>query len=302
MDVQDILGSPPFVVLGIVIAHILPPFLGRKLAQSIAKGMRRRRSYMFLMARENLAHVVGDKIGEEELDSMAETAIYHSGSTCYDMFRLSAKDYQSGRAKIKLNPKEWARACEVFHDERGTVIVGPHMSNFDLVAQWFAAQGFEIQALGLKGPSRGTQVVNLVRRHRQVTVTPITMSSLRSAVARLRGGGIVATGVDRPVEGSDELLPFFGVPGPLPTGHIRLALRTNSRIVAACCTQDGNGCYSIRIAPPLDMQRTGDRAKDVRHNAMRVLAIIEDMIRQAPEQWLMFVPVWPGEPAPKRLT
>jgi len=41
------------------------------------------------------------------------------------------------------------------------------------------------------------------------------------------------------------------------------------------------------------METTGDRAQDVRHNVRRVLAIIEEMIRQAPDQWLMFVPVWP---------
>jgi lauroyl/myristoyl acyltransferase len=41
------------------------------------------------------------------------------------------------------------------------------------------------------------------------------------------------------------------------------------------------------------MERTYDRALDVRHNTRRVLAIIEEMIRLAPDQWLMFVPVWP---------
>lgn len=118
------------------------------------------------------------------------------------------------------------------------------------------------------------------------------------------------TGADRPVSLMDELMPFFGAPARLPTGHVRLALQTHARIVVACCIMEKNGqtaagdasgvcCYRIQFAPPIEMEaapghESAGRVSDanVRHNVRRVLEIIEEMIRQAPDQWLMFVPVW----------
>jgi len=126
-------------------------------------------------------------------------------------------------------------------------------------------------------------------------VTPVGVEALRSALKRLRNGGVVVTGVDRPLSEHDDPILFFGRPARLPTGHVRLALQTNAPILVACCVQEPTGRYALLLAPPLEMERTYDRNEDIRHNARRVLAILEDMIRQAPEQWLMFVPVWPEE-------
>ncbi|HHX66085.1 MAG TPA: hypothetical protein GX702_14500 [Chloroflexi bacterium] len=295
MKAQDILGSPPFVFLGIAISRTLPPRTVYWLAKRIARSMARRRNQMFSTVRHNLAHVVPDA-DDAELDRMAENAIYHAGRTYFDMFRLTMDDYRAGRAQVCLDAEAWEAARNELLGPRGTIIVGPHMSNFDLASQWFAAQGVEIQALSLAEPDMGTRVVNRLRSHRGITMTPVNLNALRLAMTRLKRGGVVMTGVDRPVSEKDRPLPFFGRPARLPTGHVRLALQTDSRLLVACCVQAPDGCYNIHIAPPLEMERTGKgREVDERHNALRVLAILEDMIRMAPSQWLMFVPVWRPE-------
>ncbi|NLG29175.1 MAG: hypothetical protein GX557_14790, partial [Chloroflexi bacterium] len=63
-------------------------------------------------------------------------------------------------------------------------------------------------------------------------------------------------------------------------------------ILVAYCLQDPDGWYHIYFHEPLEMEPCATRDETVRHNAQRVLAIIEDVIRSAPEQWLMFLPVW----------
>ncbi len=44
--------------------------------------------------------------------------------------------------------------------------------------------------------------------------------------------------------------------------------------------------------PPLELVRTGDRDRDARINAQQVLEVAEQWIRETPEQWLMYHPVW----------
>jgi len=44
--------------------------------------------------------------------------------------------------------------------------------------------------------------------------------------------------------------------------------------------------------PALELARTGDRDADVREAMRRWVPVLERHIRQAPEQWSVFEPVW----------
>ena len=280
------------MMLGIGIARATPKRFGYWLASRVARYVARRRNPLFCTIRANLSRILPEGTPADTLDATAERVIANAGHAYIDMFRTGVDDYVAGRAPIRYDVAEWERVLEVLREGRGTVLVGPHLGNFDLAAQWIAAQGIEIQALSLAEPTMGNRAQNWLRRRRGMLVTPIDVPALRLAMARLRKGGVVLTGVDRPVSDEDELVPFFGAPARLPDGHVRLALQTNARIVVACCILDRDGCWTLHIAPPIEMERTGDREGDRRRNVRRVLAVVEEMIRMAPDQWLMFVPVW----------
>ncbi len=295
MKVQDILGSPPGLMLGMLIARTMPRRFGYWLARRIARWMRRNRYDMFCILRENLSHVLPEA-DDAMLDDLAQVAVEQAGCCYFDMFHFRPKDLRSNDI-LQYDPDEWAAAREMMTDERGTIIVGPHLSNFDLAAQWFVAQGFELLALSLATPDRGDRVINTMRRQRGIVVTPISVNSLRAAMRYLKQGGVAITGVDRPATYDDEPTLFFGAPAPVPRGHIRLALQTGARLIVAYCLRQPDGRYQLYLSPPIEMERTGDRQEDIEHNTRRVLTLIEEAVRSAPEQWVMLVPVWraPGE-------
>jgi len=95
--------------------------------------------------------------------------------------------------------------------------------------------------------------------------------------------------------GSRRGVEFFGRLAPLPTGHVRLALKTDAIIVVASPWRDPQKGNVMRLSPPLEMIRTGDRDEDLRVNLRRVTSWLEEFIRARPEQWAMFVPVWPEQ-------
>jgi KDO2-lipid IV(A) lauroyltransferase len=135
-----------------------------------------------------------------------------------------------------------------------------------------------------------------LREKGNVVLTPISPRSLRDAMARLRDGGIVVTGVDRPVNEGNDPVEFFGATAYLPTGYIRIPLRTDCLVmtIATVYEPDSNGgVYSVIANPPMEMERTGDAETDFALNLRRVLAEIEGLIRRHPDQWEMFIPVWP---------
>jgi KDO2-lipid IV(A) lauroyltransferase len=291
-------GSAPFIAVSMRLAQSLPRSVGRLLARQCAWLLARLQIRPYRILRENLSHVVRD-LSPQELERLARRAARELAYTYVDMFRISQQDLLHGDVMLH-DAEEWERVQAHFRDKRGTVVVGGHVGNFDLAAQWIGGQGHQVQMLGLADPGKATEIINAYRQQDAIVVTPISVQALREAVRRLRSGGVVATGVDRPASYDDPPIQFFQAPAPLPTGHVRLAMQTGACIVVAYCLRQADGRYRIRFFPALDMIRTGDREADVLLNARRVLELIEQTILEDPAQWGMLHPVWsvPPEPNP----
>ena len=52
------------------------------------------------------------------------------------------------------------------------------------------------------------------------------------------------------------------------------------------------------VRPPLDTTRRGSLREDVARVTQDLAHALEDLIRQAPEQWHLLQPNWPSDRAP----
>ncbi|MGI6367407.1 MAG: lysophospholipid acyltransferase family protein [Anaerolineae bacterium] len=279
-----------WIRLGMMLAPRIPRGLGFWLARQAARVLRRRSSAAYSMLRTNLA-VVLPGTSERQRDAMAEDALYELACSYFDMVHFAGdKVFRAGL--ITVEPTGWKRLQDAIEAKQGLLVVAGHVGNFDLGIQWVVAHGMDAQILSLPDESRAQQLMTEFREKSSVVVTPTSVSALRTALRRLRNGGIVATGVDRPMDYADPPVVFFGRPAPLPTGHVRLALQTGAPIVVASCIRQADRSYYLKFWPPLEMQSTGNREQDVASNVRRVLALVEESIQEAPTQWGMLHPVW----------
>jgi KDO2-lipid IV(A) lauroyltransferase len=196
---------------------------------------------------------------------------------------------------------EQARALvqSLWNRAGGSIFVFPHLGNFDIAAQALGIYLPEPQVLTLPDPPPGFELTNKMRQRTGVEITPLSATALRQAIQRLRRGGLVSLAGDRPVSDLDQPVPFFGRPARVPSGHIRLALKTDALVLVGCCfLSPDTGKYTVHLEPPLEMLRTGNREEEMQLNMRRVLDVMEDVIRRWVSQWQMFVPVWPESPEP----
>jgi Kdo2-lipid IVA lauroyltransferase/acyltransferase len=54
--------------------------------------------------------------------------------------------------------------------------------------------------------------------------------------------------------------------------------------------------YRLRFEPPVELVRTGDTERDIRENTARFAKILEEIIRQHPEQWVWLHARWKNRP------
>ncbi len=234
----------------------------------------------------------------EAIDLAVAAVLKHAGMTNYDMIRALRGGEQAILESIDMGEEFWPNLDAARSLGRGVLICGAHLSNFNLGFLSFAIGGnTTVQALSAAMPAGGFDVLHDLRNRGRLEDTPIDPDSLRKAIIRLKAGGVVLTGVDWPVPGSADGTPFFGAPSLLSSSYIRLALATDAALVPLTARWAAGRGYYAMTWPPLEVERTGDRACDIQHNSARVLQVIEQWIRETPDQWLMYHPVWP-EAAP----
>jgi KDO2-lipid IV(A) lauroyltransferase len=63
-------------------------------------------------------------------------------------------------------------------------------------------------------------------------------------------------------------------------------------LIPAFAHRRPDNSVEVRIEPPLQLPRTGDREADIQKGMEMVAAVMEKYIAQWPEQWLVAQRVW----------
>lgn len=295
---QRFLGSRIVTGTGMFLSKHVPPFVGYAGAGIIAWLITRLKPAVYWIVLANLRQVMGEQADGKTLHRLTRRVFGNNARNTYDLWRLVSRGHEAIRAAFRFPPEARLHIEQGLRRGKGVIIAGTHTGNFDLGILALAAHGLDVQVLGLAAPpGGGFYLMDQMRARAGVRLTSIGVPALREAIARLRAGGIVLTGVDRPVGDEEAMVEFFGRPALLPIGHVRLALKTDAVILAAGNYRDPQLGHTVRVSPPIEMIRTGDLWQDLQINLRRVNAYLEEYIRTWPDQWAMFLPVWPGTEA-----
>jgi KDO2-lipid IV(A) lauroyltransferase len=293
MNVHDFFSGRKMVRLGVWIGQHLPRWVGYGLSKVIAFVIVLLQTELYTTLYDNLAHVVDAGVSQRALRRMARRVLAHAGQTYYDFFHALGQPSDVLAKAVAISPA----LVDLIHSEmragRGVLLLGVHMSNFDLGLLALGANDLSAQVLSLAGLEDGFALLNELREMEGLEMTPITPRTLRMAIERLRGGGLVMTGVDWPIPDEDELIEFFGRPAYLPVGLARLALMTDATVLLGACYHDPEGGYVLDVTGPIELVNTGDRKADAVESMRRLAKVIEGYVSAHPEQWVMFHPVWP---------
>lgn len=279
--------------LGLILSRILPQKVAYKVGDWIVQVLLRQTdSVLYKSVRANQAVVRGWSYEDIRLHAVVGEVLSNAAHGLVDWFRVLSKPSLQENLPCTIDPLVIDQGVEAQEEGRGSVMVGAHLSSFNIFLMKIAEQQWPVQVLTYPEEEGSYQSDNVFRRKFGLNVTPISTSSLRAAFQRLKAGGIVLTAVDRPDTGTEELT-FFGRPATMPTGHARLAIRTGSYVVVLAVQKVRQGFYNVvgtRLAKP---NSSGDLARDVRALAQQVLHQMEEYIKERPSEWLMFTPVWP---------
>jgi lauroyl/myristoyl acyltransferase len=286
-------SGPRAIKLSMFLSRAIPEGLGHRAAGWAASVICRVKPAVYHTVHANLRQVMGPDASSQALEDAVRQVFITAMRSYFDLFRAVGLPGQELSALVDVPEATKANARALWNHEGGAVLVFPHLSNFDLGGHALVRYLPELQLLTLPNPPAGFEILNESRRRSGVSVTPVTSSALRQAIKLLRRGGLVSIAGDRPVSDLDKPVQFFDRPARVPSGHVRLALKTGAVMaVAYCIFSAETGRYTAYLEPPMELIRTGNLAEEVALNVRQVLGALEQAIRRWPEQWQMFVPVW----------
>jgi len=288
--------SQPFVIrLAMLIGGIMPRRIGLGLAGFIGTLLgKSNTSPMVKAVRANQWVIHDQDLTEDELNGYPQI-IFRSAAKClFDYFHLVT------RTKKLQDIVDYSPQAELVFEHirrnQPCVIVCPHLSNFDLMGYALALKGLEVQVLSFPNPKMSYKLQNKLRKNLGISITPMGLSAFRQARHRLRDGGSILTGLDRPMPNQklDKYRPvFFGYETNLPVTYVRMAIEANAPIFIMAATSQPGGRYCLQSSGALWMEHADDLETEILANANRVLKEAEGLIRKYADQWAMFYPIWP---------
>jgi predicted LPLAT superfamily acyltransferase len=184
--------------------------------------------------------------------------------------------------------------------EKGFVIVGSHIGNFELAGYMMNAEKKRINMLVYGGE---TQIVRQNRMEiltgNNISLIPVStdMSHLFIANSALANGEIVSMTADR-IFGSSKSVEcdFINSKADFPVGAFALALSAGVEIAAIFCIKISVKKYRIYVVPIRRSDASGFAAM-TKHEQISMLAKsyvyeLEQIVRQYPEQWFNYYKFW----------
>ena len=287
--------SPMMIRLAIFLGKVLPRKFGLWLAGAIGSKLgKNENSPMVKAIRANQWVIHQQSLSSDELKALPGVVIKSAAECIFDYFYFISRP-------IKLyNVVDFSPEAEIAFDRiwnnQPCVVVCPHLSNFDLMGFVLSLHNLDVQVLSFPNPTGAYKMQNQIRESLGINVTPMDLNAFRLARKRLKEGGTILTGLDRPLEGKlqEKYQPtFFGHTTNLPVAYVRMAKEANAPVMIMAATSQPGGRYQLEGSDLIWMDDAEDLETEILNNSQKVLRAAEPLIKKYAHQSAMFYPIWP---------
>ncbi|MDA1089439.1 MAG: lipid A biosynthesis lauroyl acyltransferase [Proteobacteria bacterium] len=178
-------------------------------------------------------------------------------------------------------------------DGEAGIFFSGHLGNWEIVSLGATQRGLPLDRVYREANNR---LVEWLYQHGRAAVEgaliPKGAAGARLLLKSLKGGNHLGMLVDQKMNDGIPVA-FFGRDVMTAPALAELALRYECPVVPARITRLKGARFRLTIFPPLDLVRSGDRQADVAANMAQVNAVIEQWVRDTPEQWLWLHNRWP---------
>ncbi|MBI3446119.1 MAG: lauroyl acyltransferase [Magnetospirillum sp.] len=178
-------------------------------------------------------------------------------------------------------------------DGRAGIFISGHIGNWELNGAVAAHRGLPLHLI--YRAANNPWVEDLYRKGRADASYALIQKGpegARQALTVLKKGGHLGMLVDQKMNDGIPI-PFFGRDAMTAPAQAVFATKFNCPLVPARVERLKGAHFRLTVLPPMDFPHTGDSHDDNRLLLIRINALLEEWIRERPDQWLWLHRRWP---------
>lgn len=224
----------------------------------------------------------------------------HFGLLLWELGRVPCMTESEFEETVAIEGMEVAR--EVMAQGKGCLVLAGHMGNWELTLAAGARRGWPVDVVVKRIKTElGQHAATRLRAAHGVGLIP-ARNSVREILRSLRKNRAVVIVLDQNMSEVDGVfVPFFGRPACTMPALALLALRTRAPVVPMTLYREPNlRNHRLIIGPPIPWEDWGESRNDaILHNTARYTKVLEDTIREHPDQWIWMHRRWKTFPRPE---
>ncbi|MEO8743809.1 MAG: lysophospholipid acyltransferase family protein [Candidatus Dormiibacterota bacterium] len=236
-------------------------------------------------ALDNYAAALGRDRADPEVARVARRAFQNYGRMLMDFLLIGSLKPEELVQRMTIDGRDQLDAA--LAQGRGVIMAVPHMGSWDMGGSYAGAVGYPISAVTQRFPGSLNDAVVRARQRYGLNVITVGRAAVRSIIQALQVNHVVALACDLE-QGPGVSVRFFGRRAVVPGGPAAIALKTGAALMTACTYSTSPGRQHIHIDPPLSVAH-GDTKEGL---MQRVVARFEDFIKEHPDQWYAFRPMF----------
>ncbi|MBL7074528.1 lysophospholipid acyltransferase family protein [candidate division KSB1 bacterium] len=175
---------------------------------------------------------------------------------------------------------------------KGIVVVGGHLGNWELTGAALAQLGYPIWALVNEQRNRlFDRFINATRQRAGVRIIRVGVAA-RGVLRVLKNNGVVAILSDQDAGRDGLFLNFLGRPASTPKGATTFHLKSGCGLVFMNPYRMGNGRHRVIFSEVTYDPLTDDKEENVRKITRAFTIMLENAVRQHPDQWFWMHRRW----------
>lgn len=274
------------------LAQLLPRPVARTIADALAWWSLRNSPELRRIARENLAIATGHS--GPALDRLVRKNVRCFCRMLADYF-LCAGEHAVNANALLGELEGWEHIAAARERGRGIILVTGHVGHWELGGLTLALRGLPLTVITLPEPSEAlTRWRGACRRRLgigTIAVGPGHDFAFVEMLRALRDNRCLAMLVDRPFTGTEIAVRQFAHETHYSTAPAMLAHHTGAAVIPAFVLRQPDHRYRAIACPAVEMA-TGPLRETLQENAQRIASIFEVFIRQNPDQWFNYVPLF----------
>jgi KDO2-lipid IV(A) lauroyltransferase len=228
-------------------------------------------------------------------EGIAKASYRHFGATVLSTFRMSRMSRETILERTETVGLEPIRRC--LDSGRGVVVVTGHLGAWEIGGAALAVRGIPTDVV-VQRQSNPLFDAFLDRTRRRLGVRTLVSHDAAKLVPRsLATGRVVPIVADHNVRRGGIFVDFFGVSASTAKGPALFALRAGVPIFLAASVRLPGWPPRYRVEfEEVEVPRTGSRRERIRSLTERHVAMLEERIRQHPDQYFWMHRRWKTRP------